>query len=309
MTESASSRPDASRWTMIFALIGLALPLMLGGVYLARRPLFWLTIKYRHSKATKLLLSIDRQLANDIDGLAREPLFFAVHFGDLYLISALIAHGADVNARDGVALTTAIGRNPGCIPLLLQHGAQPKQRHLVEAASLGEAETVQALLEYNSDLQADLYKALRKAASAGSLETVELLLSKGAYLNVSNALTPAIIAGRMNIAKFLLERDVDKRIDMNFALIIAIMTESVCMTELLLKYGARFKLNDNRILQEIFNVKNLNSPNFAQIIHLLAKNGADWSALSPEARVQVEQVLAQSNPEALPSDQEPKTAN
>ena len=167
------------------------------------------------------------------------PLMYAVDFGDLETVKALVAAGADVK----------IGRRNGATPLfwasngpldvlvwLLEHGADPNTitsrvravTPLMAAAAAGAAGNVRALLDWGADVNAKDDRGTALTYAAGSdragTDTVRLLLDHGADPNVvgkrcdrcihdpraddgSTALTPLMLArqrGETDVVKMLI---------------------------------------------------------------------------------------------------------
>ncbi len=121
-----------------------------------------------------------------------QQLLDKIREGDLAAVRSLLAHGADVNARDAKGATAlmyaAIYGDLDCMKLLLDKGADPNASNdlginaLMWAASdLGK---VRALVAHGANVNARSsfgYTALSvAAASPGNLPTVLLLLGKGA---------------------------------------------------------------------------------------------------------------------------------
>jgi cytohesin len=100
---------------------------------------------------------------------SQTPLYLACSAGYLDLVELLISKGADVNAQDA----------KGWTPLTV-------------AASANNNEMVNALLAAQADPNAGRSSALTLAAGSGNVAMIDLLLSKGAKVNLTDALREAV---------------------------------------------------------------------------------------------------------------------
>jgi len=109
---------------------------------------------------------------------------------DLEKTRVLLEHGADVNARSDemrTPLMIAAGRTGGAavVKLLLEKGANPNPNQkpaiesspLVEAATAGDSETMQALIARGADVKAAGQPALAMAIAMRCAKCLDLLLS------------------------------------------------------------------------------------------------------------------------------------
>jgi Ankyrin repeats (3 copies)/Ankyrin repeat len=147
--------------------------------------------------------------------LATSPLGKAVQKNDARAVKALLAEGADPNAKNIVGrplLIEAAKRGyHDIVRALLDKGAHPNARSeddltaLLAAAEAGHVETVRALLASKADIDLPRERGLIRgttpliaAASAGKAEVVKVLLEKGANVNakmeVSGNLTALYLA-------------------------------------------------------------------------------------------------------------------
>jgi ankyrin repeat protein len=158
-------------------------------------------------------------------------LFEAVRTDDIDATAALIAAGADIEARDpdtdATPLVIASFRgNIAVVEMLLAAGADVNSADrsgftpLIGAAQFGHATLIPILVEAGADLEAlsitDNQKAaLHFAAKNGHAAVVEALLNAGADVNVlvksthSTALMNAAYQGHMDVVKILLEHGAD----------------------------------------------------------------------------------------------------
>jgi len=138
------------------------------------------------------------------------PLMDKVVAGDSAAVSALIAKGADVNARNNYGWTAlshaARAGNAELVKLLLAHGADINARDksgwtpLMRAAMKGHVATVQVLLDHgaavNDQEKEERWTALHWAAARGHDKVVALLLDHGAdyTLRTQDGMTPLMLA-------------------------------------------------------------------------------------------------------------------
>jgi len=157
-------------------------------------------------------------------------LLQAAKYGNLPAVQALLANGADVNAKETTYGATA----------------------LIIASQNGHTEIVKLLLEKGADVNAKVTTygagALYAASQNGHTEVVKLLLEKGADVNVkqtvdgTTALMVASQNGHTDVVKLLLEKgaDVNVRANNGFtALGVARDAGRTDVVQLLEKAGAR----------------------------------------------------------------------
>lgn len=130
----------------------------------------------------------DPNAAADLGSVSETPLHYAASSDDFEVAEALIAGGADIEARGGsiaggTPLENAIGY--GCWRVaasLLGHGA--KVEKLWHAAALGMTDRAVAFFAGpNPPLQNEINAAFWQACHGGYRRTAEYLLSRGADLN------------------------------------------------------------------------------------------------------------------------------
>jgi ankyrin repeat protein len=147
------------------------------------------------------------------------PLMDKVVAGDKAGVSALIAKGADVNARNNYGWTAlshaARAGNAELVKLLLAHGADVNARDqsgwtaLMRAAMKGHVDVVRVLLEHgaavNDQEKEEGWTALHWAAARGHDQVVALLLSHGAdyKLRTNDGMTPLMLAMKENNDKVI----------------------------------------------------------------------------------------------------------
>ena len=147
--------------------------------------------------------------------------------GQLTEVEQLLAGGADVNADNGLlgftALMLAAG-HPAIVRALIAHGADINARDmfgktaLMHAAAGGHTDSADLLLSAGTDVNARSgigATALIEAAMNGHVGAIDLLLSKGADVGVEDtkdgltALMAASMKGHVEAAKVLLARGAD----------------------------------------------------------------------------------------------------
>jgi hypothetical protein len=186
MTDSAPSRPDASRWTMIFALIGLALPLLLGGVYLARRPLLHWAMKKNNWFLVKTIIKFAPEIAieeTDFDASEIDiysysgklsPVFLALHYKDEEFLDFIIDKNESIKKSD--ILNWAIkNKRSDWFDLLLARGVQVKQEQIIWPVLDSSVDIVEKILNNCNFSLSQLNLALQEAV--GILSTELYLLS------------------------------------------------------------------------------------------------------------------------------------
>jgi len=159
------------------------------------------------------------------------PLIRAVSRGDTPTARALLARGADVQARDANGRTAlmyaAENGDPTSVQALLTNGADVNARDgkgwtaLTYAAENGDLSTVHTLLAnkapVNAKSEASGWTALMSAASRGHLPVVQALLTSGAEANARDkddqtALIMAVLRGYSAVVQALLDGGADVNI-------------------------------------------------------------------------------------------------
>jgi ankyrin repeat protein len=165
-------------------------------------------------------LDINRQ----IDG--ESLLCRAVKRGSIDIVRLLLQVGADFNLRD----------KWGNRPLLLASSSP---------------EITKLLLEYGSDVHAKGYLDGTTLVMSKSIDVSQVLLEYGARIDASNkrgetALIHAISEGRIDQARFLLERGANVNTKANYGtpLAVAACSGRVDYLQLLLEYGADVNMKD-----------------------------------------------------------------
>src|SRR5579871_1204782 len=149
------------------------------------------------------------------------PLMVAARTGRADVAKALLAHGADVNARENVRGQTALmwavsQRHPDVVRLLLEHGADvhartrsnPQLVYTGEPSGAGRSRTDWVMREVDRGGST----ALLFAARQGDRESARLLVTAGASPNETgpegmSALVMASYSGHGDLAAWLLTKD------------------------------------------------------------------------------------------------------
>jgi ankyrin repeat protein len=151
----------------------------------------------------------------------------AVRINDIIKVKALLAAGADVNARDKLGETplhvAAVRGYQETSSLLIAKGADVNAKDergltpLHAAAWRGHTETVALLIANGADINArneDGVTPLHVSALAGHTETIALLITKGVDVNARNAdgltsLHAAALAGHTETVELLITKGAD----------------------------------------------------------------------------------------------------
>ncbi len=210
---------------------------------------------------TPLMLAIDNNAPDTVDQLlaagassnvalanGETPLMHAVHQASAQMTAALLAHKADVNARESQfgqsALMWAAG-HPALTRMLLDHGADI---HVVtkswQTTSVNYVATTSTLgstgIPWNNEGEysgkAGGSTPLIFAAQAGDLESVRMLVAAGADVNEAGADgTTPLLASLYNWSQAGMQ--VGKVVPMRFA-------PNVAVANLLLDHGAKVSVSD-----------------------------------------------------------------
>src|SRR5215471_1982086 len=191
---------------------------------------------------------------NLVTSTGESPLMAASRAGRAAIVTALLEHGANVNAKENVRGQTALmwavsQRHPEVVRTLLQHGADvgvhtrsnPQLVYTGDVSGAGRnpAEWVMRTLDRGGST------ALMFAARQGDLESSKLLLAAGANPNETGpdgmtALVLASYSGHGDVAAFLLSKDASPNAaDAGYAALhTAVLRGDVELVKTLLKYGA-----------------------------------------------------------------------
>jgi ankyrin repeat protein len=272
-----------------------------GTVPPARRELSQLGIPYAPSEfltrvkqqdADAVRLFLEAGMSPDVaDESGQTALMWAAAHGNTAIAQALLAKGANVNARTSYGINSAltVSARKGdarVVRVLLEHGAEINRNGeaLVEAARRGHREVVQVLLAGGMDVNAKTYSgttALIAAAHEGHAELVELLLARNAGMNAKGsfgrtALIEAASQGHTAIVRALLSRGANVHInekgdDGRTALIWAAYGGHAEIAQALLTSGADVTLKDKGGRTALMRAR---ENQYRPIVELLTKAGA-----------------------------------
>jgi len=196
--------------------------------------------------------------ARDLAG--NTPLMTAARLGQTMRVKAFIEAGADVKAKNKIAITALVNAvlagDVEIVKLLVQAGAEVNAANaegstpLIFAAVYEMPDIVRALIEEGANIDArtsEGFTPLIHASGVGDLATVKILLEAGADVNRSSNLgvTALMIAannGRTEIVRILIEAGADldaKDVNGDAALRHAEEKQRVEIVELLKKAGAK----------------------------------------------------------------------
>ena len=175
---------------------------------------------YGDVERVSALLEDDPELVNAQGPYEATPLSGATAHGKKDVVEILLAHGADINATDGVGFTAVHGAafqgHEDVVELLSQRAGDA---NIFAASALGMTGRVKELLSKDPALaRASAGKCkntpLHNAATLGSPDVMQILLDNGAEIEARDWLddTPLIVAaqnGRKEAIEFLLANNAD----------------------------------------------------------------------------------------------------
>ncbi len=199
------------------------------------------------------------------DAAGNTALHLAALNHDLAAVEALLAAGAEVDAKNSAEATALIygGGHAGIVRALLARGANPnavsKLKNtplMIAVAHLDSLEAVRLLLEAGADVHAkkttDVDVILTRAVNAGNRRTIDLLIERGAAKearSAASALSTAASNGDLPLVELLLAHKADPNLDPDFAghaLNTALLGEHVGVAELLITKGTDLNLRSPR---------------------------------------------------------------
>jgi ankyrin repeat protein len=225
-------------------------------------------IEFEEFEKSEALPTFVEEIENKRKG---KPLHWAAWYCNRDTAELLLAHGADVGAKDNAGMTAlhwaARGGHTDTVKLLLDHGADVNDKAndgdtaLHEAAGNGSKDTVELLLAHGAKVDAkrdDDRTALHGATVLRHKDVVELLLAHGADVNAKDkygqtalrlAVWMGLQDGQKDIVKLLLAHGADVNAKDNYgqtALQSAAWTNNaIDNVELLMAHGADVNTKDN----------------------------------------------------------------
>jgi ankyrin repeat protein len=242
----------------------------------------------------------DPNKRNDADATA---LMWAAT--DLEKTRLLLDHGADVNARSSDLRTPLMiaARRPGNAPavkLLLDHGAIPnpnahplaESSPLVEAATAGDADSMELLLGRGADAKASAQPALTMAVTMQCTKCLALLAAKDLDREAYSRTLPDIAAlGDVNAVRLMLDHGANAnavdplgRTPLMYAAASDLL--AVDVVKLLIERGADVNAKDNHKQGgdsglTVLDIAKLHGD--TPVVAWLVKSGAKGTAASPPA--------------------------
>lgn len=184
-------------------------------------PFMYAVLYANTTTLTRLLaLGADPNKRNDANASA---LMWAAK--DLEKTRLLLAHGADVNAisddfRTPLMIAARQPSGAATVKLLLEHGANPNPNvhpdtassPLLEAATAGNAESLELLLNHGAKLREDSQVALTSAAFAECSRCIDLLAAKITDKDVyTGSLEDTAVLGNTQAVRMMLDHGADAK--------------------------------------------------------------------------------------------------
>ncbi|KAJ3496601.1 hypothetical protein NLG97_g2546 [Lecanicillium saksenae] len=199
------------------------------------------------------------------------------------MVRLLLENGANANARTGENRRTALSccRYQELVLILLEYGAEVTPGDFIYFCRDGPLDIVKLLIDHGADANLELKsgsRPLMAAASGGDDSIVSTLLHHGANIHACHegrtALDYAVMNSKIEVARILLERGAEKRLQGgNSGLLVEAVEKSDAeMIQLLINYGADLNFQNEKGISALHMASSLGK---AEVAQLLIDNGAE----------------------------------
>lgn len=202
----------------------------------------------------------------------------AARVGHVEILKLLLNAGANVNAKDGIALRQAVEHENGeIVELVLNSGADANAMDGIALRCMvtrGNEKIVELLLNYGANASANDGTALRQATKHGHEKIVELLLNAGANANADDGILfrLATRSGNQTIVGLLLNAARDPHVQGPYALTAAAFYGNIEVVRHLVDAGVDVNAEDGSALRAAARGGN------EEIVEQLLTAGADATA-------------------------------
>ncbi|KAI8904129.1 ankyrin repeat-containing domain protein [Gorgonomyces haynaldii] len=207
------------------------------------QPIQWIPILSRHLSILQFFIT---HQAMNVHKHGQTPLMLACSRNDLEICRLLIPESLvsqkDNNGRSCLDYTLDSKCNPDLLRLLIQHGCELKEAHLLKACQLKRPELVQLLLE--NGLRSEM--CFRECIIQGHHDLVTVFLKQGQDPNDNHPLALAARHGKAQVCQVLLEHGSD--VDCQFPetpLLLACEKGYDDASRILLSFGASLNVSRN----------------------------------------------------------------
>ena len=266
-------------------------------VYAARGQTIFEAIERREVREVKAALVQDPDAIHRVDENGKTPLHTAAGAGLSDILSVLIDHGAQCDAKDSqkqTPLFSAVsGGHTDIVVQLIRHGADLNSRDgagwtpLSYAAYTGHVSITEKLLKSGADQRIGEEGAgwlpIHAAAFQGHLDVVETLSQDRSVLSIDagktgNPLHWAVVRNRKAVTELLISRGADIDLpnpDGLSPFLMAVSQGHVEMAKLLMRHGANMTLRDNKYDRTALHLAAIQK--HPEMVPLLLEAGIGWS--------------------------------
>jgi hypothetical protein len=302
MLSDQKPRSRSSRLRIILCVLGIALANCLGVLYMAWQPLFWWTLRNKHSKMIQLMLKLDPHLAYG-GSYRNTPLALAIELNDLDSVSIILNYTNDRMWKETALKETIRQNKTDCMKLLLKQGVKAERGHLLLATELGAFEAADYMLQSYKFSKQDIYLVIGFSSNSQELISVKFFINKlKEYYPLeefkpSGAFSSAAGGGKLETMKYLLALGADVHFNNEYPLGNSTIGGHISTTEFLLDLGADIHAKNDYVLRRVVELSHsypsgTNGSNFRAVIRLLVRRGANLDVLTPEDRAYVESLMA-----------------